>query len=137
LKPTLENIIDFIVDTTGFKSINPNTDIVIDVGCSGDDWHELIDKYSEKFSVDISNYLWYFHTHEEGLGSIGGIIFKSPDQRVRRIKITPKDLFNMAQIGIWNLDYPDHFIPKKRHDLTINMVVFGIFIIGLVVWWLL
>jgi len=97
----------------------------------------MIDEFSELFSVDISNYLWYFHTREEGSSSIGGLFFKSPDQRVELIKITPKDLFNIAQAGKWNIEYPEHFIPAKRHDFTINTVVFLAVIIGMVVWWFL
>lgn len=116
--------------------MSQNTDI-FDAGCYGDDWHDLMESYSEKFSVDMSEYLWYFHTQEEGLGLIGGIIFKSPDQRVERIKITPKHLFDIAVVGKWSIDYPEHSIPEKRHDLTINTIILIITIIGLIAWWLL
>lgn len=137
MKPSLENIIEFVIDTTCEKSVNQNTDIFEDTVCYGDDWHEMIDNYSKKFSVDISNYLWYFHTPEEGFGSIGGMFFKSPDQRVNRIKVTPKDLFNFAQSGVWKMDYPKHSIPVKRYDLTINAIIVIILIVVLILWWLM
>lgn len=135
MKPTIENIIDFIADHTGIDRLNENTDI-LNAGCYGDDWHELMESYSKEFSVNMSNYLWYFHTPEEGCNLIGGMFFKSPDQRVERIIITPKDLLNMAVIRKWNIDYPEHTIPRKRHDLTINSIILVAIIIGLIVSWL-
>ena len=68
---------------------------------------------------------------------IGGMLFKSPDQRVERIKITPRDLYNMAQTGNWSIEYPEHSIPEKRHDLTINTIVLIVAVLGLITWFLL
>jgi len=85
-----KEIIDFIADKVGAnpEEIDLNTDIFIELPCTGDDFHELIEAYAEKYSVDMKNYLWYFHADEEGT-SFGGVVFSPPYQRVKRIPVTP------------------------------------------------
>lgn len=129
--PTLINIIDFIKDITGESDISDNTDLFSDCGIVGDDFHELIEKYADKFSVDMAGYLWYFHSDEEGQ-NIGGLIVKPPNLRVKRIPVTPKLLLDFANLGKWKIEYPKHKIPKRRYDILINQILFGGFIIFLV-----
>lgn len=73
-------ILEFVKDLTGAKKVTEDIDIEKDLNCYGDDFHELIEKYSELFKVDMSTYLWYFHTKEEGSGNIGGLFFKPPNK---------------------------------------------------------
>lgn len=89
-------IIQFLNEETYEEVISSETDIFNECGISGDDSHELIEKYQMKYSVDMSTYLWYFHCDEEGLRSIGGMFFKTPYKRVIRIKVTPKMLTDFA-----------------------------------------
>lgn len=109
-------------NTTG-EELTPETDIFRDLNIYGDDFHELMDSYSAKFNVKMDNYLWYFHTDEEGSGGLGGLFFKSPYDRVNRIPVTPEILSNFAKCGVWMMNYPEHEIPKHRHDLMINKIV--------------
>ncbi|HEV7330213.1 MAG TPA: DUF1493 family protein [Flavisolibacter sp.] len=121
----LEDIIDLVEEKTGSEPVEEGTDIYSELGCGGDDFHELMERYAVKFGVDMSTYRWYFHTDEEGsLFSIGGAFFKPPYERVRRIPITPKLLLEAANLGRWNLQYPEHTLPKRRWDMLINQVVF-------------
>ena len=118
---TTNEIIDFVKEFTGLKNIKEDTDI-FDNGTFGDDFHELISKFTEKYSVDMTNYLWYFHSNEEGQ-NIGSLFFAPPYKRIKRIPITPLLLTKFANDGKWNIEYPKHTIPKIRFDLIINGIV--------------
>lgn len=122
-----ENIISFLTDLVGREKITALTDIFSDLGVVGDDFHEMIEEYSKKFSVDMTSYLWYFHSDEEGQ-NFGACFFKTPNERVKRIPVTPKMLVDFANKGKWTIDYPEHTLPKRRYDLIINTVlVIGFF----------
>jgi hypothetical protein len=123
----IDDIIEFVKEQSGLKDVNEDSDIFKDLGCTGDDFHELIGLYAKQFNVDMSSYLWYFHADEEG-NNIGGVFFLPPYKRVIRIPVTPFMLFNFAQSGRWGVVYPVHEIPKRRYDLLIN----GILILGFI-----
>jgi hypothetical protein len=130
----LAEIVAFIKDQTGCDKVAENSDITEDLGVYGDDFDELIVNFSKKFNVDISSCLWYFHCCEEG-NSIGGAFFKSPDKRVKHIPVTPLMLFEFAQKGKWDIQYPDHKLPKRRYDILINQVLIVGFVIFLIYKW--
>ena len=120
-----ENIISFLTDLLACEKITSQTDIFSDLGVVGDDFHEMIEKYSKIFKVDMTSYLWYFHADEEG-HSIVGSFFKAPYERVKRITVTPKMQTDFANKGKWSIAYPEHTLPKRRYDIIINRVlVFG------------
>ena len=121
------------MDLSGEDNVHSDSDIVNDVGMVGDDFHEMIEKYSKQFSVDLSDYLWYYHCGEEGV-SIGAIFFNPPNLRVKRIPVTPNMLTEYANKGKWNFIYPDTKLPKRRYDILINQVVVGLFISVLLFW---
>ena len=127
-----EEIIQFLKVETYEEVITSQTDIFNECGISGDDCHELIEKYQIKYSVDISNYLWYFHFDEEGSTLITGMFFKPPYKRVTRIPITPKMLTKFANSKKWNIDYPEHKLPKYRNDIIFNQIVLLIILIWLI-----
>lgn len=114
------------MDKTGcdYEEVKENTDIDHDLGCTGDDFDELISEYSAKFHVNMDNYLWYFHTYEEGhSNSLGRLFFKPPHERVKHIAVTPTVLLQSANAGIWTLVYPEHKLPKQRYDILINQIL--------------
>ncbi len=132
IKYSIDNIKSFIVDKTGCKEneVTSTCDIVNDLGCSGDDFHELIDEYATKFNVKMENYLWYFHTDEEGhSNSIGRIFFKAPYERVKQIPVTPTLLLESANAGKWLFIYPEHSLPKRRYDILINQILIVLLIV--------
>ena len=121
---TEKEIIDFIETEYWKSNLQSNSDIFETVRISGDDCFELIEKFSKKYNVDISNYLWYFHHEEEGSwNSIGGDIYKTPDKLVKRIPITPKMLTKFAETKKWEINYPIHKLPEKRKDLILNQIL--------------
>lgn len=125
---TIEDILTFL-EPYGIDKIKPSDDLQNDLGITGDDWFELIDEYSKKFEVDVSTCLWYFHNTEEGHGGLGQILFKPPNKRVPYISVTPTLLLEFANKGKWDINYPEHSIPKKRYDLTINSIVLIVLLI--------
>jgi hypothetical protein len=131
--PRLEDIIKLLRDSSGVYKITDKTDIFCDIGLTEVDFHEFMEKYAITFNVDMNQYLWYFHSDEEGSGnSIGGMFYAPPYRLVKRIPITPKMLFDFAIKGKWDLEYPKHNPPKKRYDLLINKW----FVIGLAAFFL-
>jgi acyl carrier protein len=63
---TFIDIKKFLEDQVGCddEEITESCDIVNDLGCYGDDFFELMFDFSKKFNVDMTPYLWYFHTKE-------------------------------------------------------------------------
>ncbi len=129
---TEEEIIQFLKEETYEDVISSETDIFNECGISGDDFHELIEKYQMRYNVDMSNYLWYFHCDEEGSSFITGLFFKPPYKRVTRIPINPKMLTEFANSKKWNIDYPEHKLPKYRYDIIFNQIVLLIILIWLI-----
>ena len=133
---SIENIIEFIKDLSGTENVQKYSDIFGEIGMTGDDFHDMIERYATKYSVDMSDYLWYFHADEEGQ-SIGGHFFTPPYKSVKRIPVTPTMLTNFANKGKWDIQYPEHKLPKKRYDLLINELLVGLFFAGLLIWFLI
>ena len=129
----LAQILKFVEDQTGCSEdeVSENSDIVEDLGCDGDDFAELVDKFAKTYNVDISSYRWYFHHVEEG-NNIGGSIFRPPNERVKRIPVTPEMLLEFANSGKWGIQYPDYILPKRRYDIIINQILIAAFIILLI-----
>lgn len=116
-----QEIINFIEKEFWESNLNSNSDVFAEVGVSGDDCNDLMITYQKKYQVDMSKYLWYFHHEEEGSwNTIGGSFFQRPNERVKRIPITPKMLTEFANSKKWNVDYPEHNLPKYRYDIIIS-----------------
>jgi flavin-dependent dehydrogenase len=126
----INEIRNFLEDYSAVYADDPNIDIFKDLGIVGDDFHEMIEKYAWKYKIDMSGYIWYFHSNEEG-HSLGGQFFKPPYQRVDRIPVTPQMLADFIVTKKWMVDYPPHEIPKRRIDLTINKIIVIGFFLGL------
>jgi len=118
----------FLQDFSGVYPDHSDTDIFKDMGIVGDDFHDMIEKYSEKYQVDMSDYLWYFYADEEG-HNIGGLFYSPPYEKVKRIPVTPKMLADFSETKKWDIQYPEHEIPTSRPDLKINRTIFIVFFI--------
>lgn len=134
MKYTTTAIIKFLAELSGTDKINTHSDIFSDVGMVGDDFHGMIEKFAKQFSVNMEDYLWYFHCDEEGQ-SIGANFFKPPYTRVNRIPVTPAMLTEFANTGKWSINYPEHNVPKKRYDLLINAIVVGTLVAATIIWY--
>lgn len=105
------------VDEAG---ITGSADLVNDLGVWGDDFFELIEKFSQKFQVDITSFRWYFHSQEEG-SNTGGIIFRPSNERVKHIPVTLEMLAEAAEKQQWTVEYPPHRLPAYRFDIWFNL----------------
>jgi len=132
-KVTTEEIIQFLKQETYEGKITSESDVFREIGICGDDCDELLHSFQEKYKVDMKEYLWYFHQEEEGSwNNIGSSFFKSPNERVKRIPITPKILTDFANSKKWKIDYPEHKLPKNRYDLYINWLIL-IFLVATII----
>ncbi len=127
----LNEIIYFVKDILGIDEIELESDI-FKLGVVGDNFHEMIDKYTKIYELDMTEYLWYFHADEEGQ-NLGAIFFKPPYLKVERIPVTPKLLAKYAKTKKWTIKYPKHKLPNKRYDINISKIFLIISII-LIIW---
>ncbi|MCT4623375.1 MAG: DUF1493 family protein [Schleiferiaceae bacterium] len=135
IQSRIEEILEFVKSKTGIKEIDENTDLSDNAGIFGDDFDDLIRSYAERFNVDMSKYLWYFHQDEESSWSIGKMIFPPPRQ-VERIKITPAALDKFQFSGRWDIKYPIHQISKTRCDVLVDWGIL-LLIISVIFWFTL
>jgi hypothetical protein len=122
---TVDEIMEFVGECTGAKTIQPDSDIEDDLDCTGDDFSELMEDFSDKYSVDMSTYLWYFHADEEVFINLGRWLFLNPYDRVEKISVTPALLAECANKGKWDIQYPEHKLPEKRWDIFLSPFVFA------------
>lgn len=131
LEPSLEDIIEFVKDFSGSDDVHANSDLTVDVDIYGDDWDDLFESFAKKYQVDMTGYLWYFHTSEEGYGF--NPFIKPPNRQVDRIPLTPNDLLRFARKKRWSIHYPEHKIITKRWDVAIVAII--LFIVSLWFMW--
>jgi hypothetical protein len=128
----IAEILHFVAKEAGTKieKVHSNTDISNELGIVGDDYHELIEAFSNKYHVNMEEYLWYFHSEDEGV-NIWSFIFKPPWAKVKRIPVTPQMLFNFAIKGKWLVIYPEHKVPTNRNDIKYSNILWLVLIVGL------
>jgi hypothetical protein len=124
----------FVRAETGHRGpLTATTTLQADLGIGGDDLWELIDSYAARFAVDVSGFLWYFHSGEEGVFNLGGLFFAPPNALVRQIPITVGMMHEFAQRGRWDVEYPLHNPPQSRPDIRVNQLVALAFLAGVVI----
>lgn len=125
----IEDLINFVQVETASENVSPDADLEFDIRITGDDYFELMEKYSKQFHVNLDGFLWYFHCDEEASQGIGGLLFSSPRKRVNHIPITLKVLLEYANKGFWDMKYPDHKLPRFRNNLIINQILMFLFLL--------
>lgn len=95
-----DKIIDFVVREAGFKhhQISLQSDLR-NLGIDGDDAIELMNKFSQEFSVDMSKFDFKRHFSPEGFNPFL-ILFPSWWRRKLQ-SITIRDLVKAAETGVW------------------------------------
>jgi hypothetical protein len=130
--PTFDELATFVKEQTGFRGPLAAVTSLQELDVYGDDMDELLINYAKLFGVDLTGYLWYFHTGEEGL-NIGALFFPPPNAKVREIPITLGMLHDFAQKGRWAVNYPVHEAPRSRPDIRVSQLLVIGFICVLVV----
>jgi hypothetical protein len=114
--------------------LSEETDLHGDLRMLEPDLDEFLVDFAERFRVDLSGFLWYFHTDEDGV-SPGRLFFRAPQDRVTRIPLRLALLYHAAEIGRWPVDYPEHSLPARRWDLVFNQRLAAGALVWLM-WWL-
>lgn len=125
---TFEDIATLVAEQLGVRPsrLTPETTLQGDLGAWGDDVDEIIEILAERFGTDVSSYLWYFHTREEGFSLLGRWIFSPPDKRVQQIPISLQLLLDSARAGRWLVEYPEHRLPEHRYDIWADRVLIAL-----------
>lgn len=121
----LGDIYQLVAEHTGvgLERLGPTVDLCAELGLDGDDFSALMERYAERFTVDMAAYRWYFHHSEEGGPSLGRWLFGTPDGRVKRIAVTPALLALGAEKRQWPLSYPAHVEARVRWDILADRVL--------------
>ena len=128
------DILAFVSEQTGCPTheIDP-CDLLGSTGWDGDDAFELIEAYGDRFGVDLSNYVWDFHHHDEGSLTNVFPFVKPPHDRVSRIPISAAMLAKFAHSGRWNVDYPPFQPIAVRRDIwpvpVLALAAIGAFVV--------
>jgi hypothetical protein len=132
-----QRLLELIIESVGVKAseVLPDKDIEHDLGCTGDDFHELMDAYSDRFNVDMSGYLWYFHTHDETMATLNLMPGNPPSKQVERIPVTLNLMVDKALLGRWDLKYPPHVLQSRYTpaERVMGWLLLGI-LIFFIVW---
>jgi hypothetical protein len=132
--PTFDEVAAFVREQIGHcEPLTAATALQIDLSVFGDDLWELIDAYAARFGVDVSGFLWYFHSAEKGSFNMGALLFLPPNAQVRQIPITIGMLHEFAQRGRWEVEYPLHNPPQSRPDIRVNQLLALAFLAGVVI----
>lgn len=130
-----EEIHALVREQTGFRGpLTEETDLHGDLGLLADDLDELLTTLAERLRVDLTGFLWYFHTDEDGV-SPGRLFFAAPQDRVTRIPLRLALLYRAAELGRWPVDYPEHSLPARRWDVAVNQCL-AVGIALWLIWWL-
>ncbi|WP_206705357.1 DUF1493 family protein [Marinomonas colpomeniae] len=129
---SIEQIFNLIESECGVdkERLTLNTDVFGELGIEGDDFSALIESYASSFSVNMDDYLWYFHSNDEGI-NVWSFLFKPPNKKVNRIAVTPKILLDFANSKRWGFEYPSHNKPKNRRDLTYSNLFWSVIVLGI------
>ncbi|MBB4081101.1 hypothetical protein GGR28_003748 [Lewinella aquimaris] len=120
----IEDEIINLVEFTSGGNLDDHQDIWRSSRMSGDDWHDFIIEFAQRYNVDMDGYKWYYHVDEEGLFNPGGWLYPPPQNQVKRIPLSVADLARIATKAVWDLDYPSEAVDLRRCDMIINRTIF-------------
>jgi len=130
----VEEINALVREHTGARgALSEDTDLHGDLGLISLDLEEFLSEFAARFGVDLSGFLWYFHTDEDGV-SPGRLFFAAPQDRVARIPLRLALLYRAAELGRWPVDYPKHSLPPRRWDVLVNQCLVAATVLGML-WW--
>jgi hypothetical protein len=122
-EPSFELVAAVVREQTNSDGpMTEDTCLQTDLGVYGDELDYLLLAWAARFGVDLSGYLPYFHTGEEGF-NLGAWFFPPPYARVPHIPITVGMLRRLAGVGRWAVEYPPHDPPRHRPDIWVNRAI--------------
>lgn len=131
----VDEINALVREHTGTRGVlSEETDLHSDLGLTSLDLDEFLAEFAKRFDVDLSGFLWYFHTEEDGV-SPGRLLFAAPQDRVQKIPLKLALLYQAVELSRWPVDYPEHSLPRRRWDVVVNQCLAAALAVGLL-WWL-
>lgn len=130
MAPTFDAVAAVVREQTNYTGpLTADTALQADLGVYGDDLDRLVLAWAERFGADLSGYVPYFHTPEEGW-NFGAWFFPPPAE----IPITVGMLHDFAVRGRWACDYPEG-VGRGRPDVWVNRALAAAAVGALVWWW--
>ncbi|MEJ2591182.1 MAG: DUF1493 family protein [Candidatus Thiodiazotropha sp.] len=105
------DVIEFIAAESGTRKdqVGLNSTLLGDLGIDGDDARELLESFSERFGVDVSEFEWQWHFRNEPC--IKGIIYLFRKLRYRdehlaakKEPVTVAQIMNACEKKMWKYD---------------------------------
>jgi hypothetical protein len=127
-------VLDFIDEVCDrIQPLSDGADVFDVLGITGDDASGFMEAFVDRFEVDATSYLWYFHHADEGW-SFGALFYRPIHRRFGRIPITVAVLTEAVRTRRWPIVYPEHRVPDRRWDLVINQIFAAASLIALAAW---
>lgn len=124
---TEQEIVAFVLEFTASKPAQLNSsDVFGSLTIDGDDVDEFLEEYAKRFEVDISSFIWYFHSGSEGW-NLAWLVFKPPWRQVQEIPITIEMLTRFANERRWGIAYPAHQL-SPPYDVWFSPPITAIFV---------
>ena len=129
---TPSDIVELARKHTGAQLVcDVDEDILRASGMDGDDANEFLEDFAKQFSVDMTDFLWFFHFIADEPPNYRRVKPIGQDGRaIKFIPITPKLLAEAANEGRWMLEYPVHQVQTSYLPTILMFVVLAIFVLA-------
>jgi hypothetical protein len=105
----VEAVLRFVAKELSVKRerLTVDTRIEHDLGCTGDDADEFMQTFSARYLVDLSNFNFSLHFHNEGINPLDLLwvllwpLFEHP--KLKKVPITIEDLIRAAKAHYWEI----------------------------------
>ncbi|MEJ8562801.1 DUF1493 family protein [Yoonia sp. GPGPB17] len=128
-----DEIIEFIAAFTAVKPERLSTDdVFIGNGVEGDDADELIIEFSEKFGVNIDDFLDYFHyVGDEPPGHRRVFPVDEQKQIIPFQPVTIDTFVQAVEIGRWPIVYPQHTVGESLRWRLLKIAAAPLLVMGI------
>ena len=118
------DIVDFAQSFSGrSQGCGDHEDLLATLAFDGDDASAFIEGFAEKYSVDMSAFLWFFHYNADEPPNFRRL--RPVDREGKTfedIPLTPRLLADAANLGHWPLEYPVHKMQASRWPMRLMFV---------------
>lgn len=108
-------------------------DLLAAMGAEGDDASEFLEAFADSYSVDMADFLWFFHYNADEPPSFQRARPVDRDGRsLARIPITPSLLADAANQGRWPLEYPVHRMQVSRWPMRLMSIFLATLVLSII-----
>ncbi len=103
------------------------------MGAGGDDASAFLEGFAERYSVDMTAFLWVFHYNADAPPNFRkGKPVDRDGRSFETIPITPSLLAEAATQGHWPLEYPSHQMRVSRWPLRLMFVFLATLVLSII-----